>query len=520
VIAVSSSGSRFGALAQYLAHGRGPEHVIDRVDWVASRNLMTDDPIVGARLMHATAAANDRVQAPVYHLVVSFHPDDVVNQLQMERVADRLLAELKLTEHQVLIVAHRDREHPHMHLMVNRVHPETGRAWDRWKDWSITQRVLRQEERALRLVQTRGRLHALDGPELPERARTTSGELRQQARSGVEPLVERVRQYAPELRTADTWDDLHGRLAAHDLRVERKGQGLVITDGAHEVKASRVHRELSFASLEHRLGAFRGADQALSLAPERAVTPVPSLTRSHLDDVADQLRTHGRANELSGVAYRASQEVSRAETRLEDLQWAASRYRAVDQDFGRVLGHMFIDPELARERFDRAVRLDGRNAALNRLTVEPHTYGALRQTERKMLWGLVSRSEDHDARGRAPDATYRARDMFRAADSLQERLDRIAPDGTRWTLTDFDRAAAHIGRDVHRTQATAREVQQLQRELRPGLMLDRELGRMILALAPDELRRLATLVTAPEYALVTELTRIARQLVIGREIAM
>jgi hypothetical protein len=470
--------------------------------------------------MRATAAANDRVQAPVYHLVVSFHPDDVVHRHQMERVADRLLAELKLTEHQVLIVAHRDREHPHMHLMVNRIHPETGRAWDRWKDWSITQRVLRQEERALGLVQTRGRLHDLDGLELPERPRTTSGELRQQARSGVDPLVERVRQHAPDLRAADTWHDLHARLAAHDLRIERKGQGLVITDGVHEVKASRVHRELSFATLEHRLGAFRGVEQALTLAPERADAPVPSLPRTRLDDVADQLRAHRQANELRSVEYRANQEVSRAEARLQDLQWVASRYRAVSQDFDRVLGRMYIDPELARERFDCTVRLDSRDKALDRLTAEPHAYGALRQTERKMLWSLVSRWEDHGAREHAADATHGARDVFRAADSLQERLNRIAPDGARWTVTDFDRAAAHIGHDVRRAQATARQVQQLQRDLRPGLMLDRELGRVILALAPDELRRLATLLTAPEYALAMELTRIARQIVLGREIAM
>ena len=69
----------------------------------------------------------------------------------MERVADRVLARLGLEGHQVLIVAHRDREHPHLHVLVNRVHPETGKAWDRWQDLPRMQRVLREEERALGL---------------------------------------------------------------------------------------------------------------------------------------------------------------------------------------------------------------------------------------------------------------------------------------------------------------------------------------------------------------------------------
>jgi hypothetical protein len=115
---------------------------------------------------------------------VAFHPGDVVDQQMMERVADRLLAELKLQGHQVVIVAHKDRPHAHMHLMVNRVHPDTGRAWDRWQDRVTTQRVLREEERALGLREVRGRLHQLEGQPIADRTRVTSGEYRETARSG------------------------------------------------------------------------------------------------------------------------------------------------------------------------------------------------------------------------------------------------------------------------------------------------------------------------------------------------
>ena len=66
---------------------------------------------------------------PVYHLALSFDPGDAVDRAAMEHVADRVIAALGLREHQILIVAHRDRDHPHMHLLINRVHPKTGELW-------------------------------------------------------------------------------------------------------------------------------------------------------------------------------------------------------------------------------------------------------------------------------------------------------------------------------------------------------------------------------------------------------
>jgi DNA-binding transcriptional ArsR family regulator len=136
------------ALAAYLVHGRtGLEE--GRIGWASARNLPTDDPELAATLMRATAAQNVRGEKPVYHLAMAFDPGDPVDRATMERVADRVLARLRLEEHQALIVSHRDREHAHLHILVNRVHPESGRLWDRWQDMPTIQQVLREEERAL-----------------------------------------------------------------------------------------------------------------------------------------------------------------------------------------------------------------------------------------------------------------------------------------------------------------------------------------------------------------------------------
>src|ERR1700680_297079 len=49
-----------------------------------------------------------------------------------------------------------------------------------------------------------------------------------------------------------SWEELEARLAAHGLRVEGKGQGLVVTGGAHEGKCSRGARDFSLRRLEDR----------------------------------------------------------------------------------------------------------------------------------------------------------------------------------------------------------------------------------------------------------------------------
>lgn len=141
MIAMSSSARSFGALAHYIARGRSGDHP-ERVAWSASRNLPTDDPELAGKIMRATAAQNLRVKQPVYHLALSFDPGDAVNRIAMERVADRVLDALNLKGHQVVIVSHGDRDHPHMHLLINRVHPDTGLVWNRWQDRAVLQQVL------------------------------------------------------------------------------------------------------------------------------------------------------------------------------------------------------------------------------------------------------------------------------------------------------------------------------------------------------------------------------------------
>lgn len=137
-------GKGFLGLVRYLEHGEAGEHR-DRVLWVESRNLPTEDPETAARLMAAHARESVRTQRPVYHLVISFDPGDKVDRKSMRGVVDAVLHRLGLEDRQALLVAHKDTEHPHVHVVVNRVHPETKLAWDNSWDWPKIEKVLREQ---------------------------------------------------------------------------------------------------------------------------------------------------------------------------------------------------------------------------------------------------------------------------------------------------------------------------------------------------------------------------------------
>jgi hypothetical protein len=104
---------------------------------------MTDDPDKAWRVMAWTAMEQERLKEssgqkmtgrklakPVFAYSLSWHTEQTPDRNHMLAAASRSLEFLGLTEHQTLIVAHRDTDHRHVHIIVNRVHPLTGLAGD------------------------------------------------------------------------------------------------------------------------------------------------------------------------------------------------------------------------------------------------------------------------------------------------------------------------------------------------------------------------------------------------------
>ena len=524
MIAVASSGSSFGRLANYLVRERMDG--LTRVAWATTRNLPTEDVQLAAYFMHATAAENVRVEKPVYHLAVSFHPGDPVTRPMMERVADRLLSELKLTAHQAVIVAHGDRGHPHMHLMINRIHPDSYRAWDRWMDWSVTQRVLREEVRALGLRQTRGHLFALEGKRLaPERSVVTAGEYRQAVRSGVEPLVERVRAYATELHAAASWDGLHARLQADDLWIVRRGQGLVITDGEHQVKASRVHRELSFARLEQRLGRFQSIVQVrvLTLDRPRVITAdapqrtMPDTQPDRVTAAADLTRKLEYGRRLNALTCEIRQVQFRLEARVRQLEEHRDHAMSARQDFDQTLAQVYVRPDVARTAFERRARLDGIDAAGRAMRQHPEAFGEIRSVEVKKYLGLVRVADYSQAMQHVPDAARAGVRAKRVAEEHRLVVERSAGPRPGDADRGYQSVLAGAQARLRHANERLRRIHEISRRLPDTTTLERTLVHTIAALAPPDLRVLALTISAPQHLLAMTIANASRDIALGQE---
>ncbi len=96
--------------------------------WTDTRWLGADQAKEVAREMHVSAQVSSRCEKPVYHVSLSFDKEDAPSRAQMEAMCNTVLRDLGLEDHQAFLVAHSDTAHLHVHMMVNRVHPETGRA--------------------------------------------------------------------------------------------------------------------------------------------------------------------------------------------------------------------------------------------------------------------------------------------------------------------------------------------------------------------------------------------------------
>jgi|GEM_PF-2189256 len=247
------TGSSFRGLNHYLLHGSaetGPREPT----WAELRNLAVPDPDRAYRVMHVTAQQNQRVDEPVLHVIVSPAPEDRLSREQWSALADRVLSGLGLDEHQALVVHHSDTDVQHLHLSVNRIHPERLTAWPTWRSKTRLEAILRRIERDWGLRRVEGRLgtgerETRDHAPVPRK-------LRAQARHrATQPQLLAWREsLTPHLEAASSWSDLAVRLQANGIRLEARGRGLVVTDGDIFVKASSIGRSYSRGRLEERFG--------------------------------------------------------------------------------------------------------------------------------------------------------------------------------------------------------------------------------------------------------------------------
>jgi hypothetical protein len=137
IVKILSRGKSFKGLAAYLTHDPEAKSA-ERVSWTHTHNLANDhvpsavDEMLwtarNAELLKQEAgirAGGRATENSVKHLSLNWAPDETPTREHMIETAEDFLRHMQWQEHQALLVAHEDK-HPHVHVMLNVVHPETG----------------------------------------------------------------------------------------------------------------------------------------------------------------------------------------------------------------------------------------------------------------------------------------------------------------------------------------------------------------------------------------------------------
>ena len=137
---IAAGGRSFKGAYRYYGHDKESE-TRERVAWTHTENMITDDPDKAWKVMAWTAKEQERLkmasgqrasgrklEKPVFSYSLAWHPEQDPDRDHMLETALESLRVLGLSEYETLVIAHRDEPQRHVHVIVNRVHPITGKA--------------------------------------------------------------------------------------------------------------------------------------------------------------------------------------------------------------------------------------------------------------------------------------------------------------------------------------------------------------------------------------------------------
>ena len=192
------------------------------------------------------AGMNPDLKKPVGHIALTYSPVDApkLTDGKMVQLAQEYMREMKITDTQYIIVRHQDREHPHVHIVFNRVGNDGKTISDR--------NDMYRNEQVCKKLKAKHGLYFAKGKELVKRHR-----LKEPDKSKYE-IYTAVRN---EIGKSKSWRQLQERLAEKGIgiRFKYKGrtdevQGISFTKGAYTFKGSEIDRNFSFSKLDKHFG--------------------------------------------------------------------------------------------------------------------------------------------------------------------------------------------------------------------------------------------------------------------------
>ena len=192
------------------------------------------------------AGMNPDLKKPVGHIALSYSPVDApkLTDGKMVQLAQEYMREMKITDTQYIIVRHQDREHPHVHIVFNRIDNNGKTISDR--------NDMYRNEQVCKKLKAKHGLYFAKGKEHVKQHR-----LREPDKSKYE-IYNAVKD---EIGKSRNWRQLQTRLAEKGIGIHFKHrgqtgevQGISFSIGEYTFKGSEIDRSFSFSKLDRYFG--------------------------------------------------------------------------------------------------------------------------------------------------------------------------------------------------------------------------------------------------------------------------
>ncbi len=241
--------SSFSKLADYITHAQDKH---ERVGTITVTNCHATDPWWAAQEVEGVQRQNIRSKLDkTYHLLISFRAGEQPTPEVLKQIEERFCKELGYGEHQRISAVHHDTDHLHIHVAINKIHPDKLTALEPYYDMPKLGALASKLEIEYGLQQDN---------HIPRLTKSAAKARDMEQSAGIETLIGWVKRGClNDLLAAPSWESLHEVLAHNRLQILPRGNGLIITNGTVGAKASSIDRQLSKHALEKRLGAFRAS---------------------------------------------------------------------------------------------------------------------------------------------------------------------------------------------------------------------------------------------------------------------
>lgn len=329
--------------------------------------------------MKAAAASNPRIKDPVYHAVLSWREGEEPKDAQMIEAAKAAQKAVGMDGHQYVYAIHRDTDNAHVHMMINRVHPDTSKAVYPDRDFYKLDKCMREVELAQGWQHDNGPYVVKNGavvqaerplekaPALPTKAKDL------EAATGHQSLVSYAQAVAAEVvksLNAGNWQDLHAALRKQGLEIREAGQGFKIysVDDPTQtpIKASDMADQLGGGKLKKRLGEFERPLRIVAAdKPERTYQREPAererwredramkraiLKQQHKEECVAKRAAGERDAKSEYARLRAEAKAVRERIRSEGYDKAATKYLLSIAAMEAVQKHESLKKSLVEER--------------------------------------------------------------------------------------------------------------------------------------------------------------------------